>query len=1187
MTPKGETTSLENSYSGSASCRSSDAGKSSSLESSSANTGDFPKTSSIKATKLELSGKETKHVNRLRYLVLFVLIFVSIGISCLVYFLVDLATTAEMESGYERSVGRLTTAFEQIRTHRIASLASLAIATNAHGIDHIRDWPFVSLSFFQKRSYIPKVQSGVLQVSIAPFVSNQHQSDWEAYVVSDEPQVAWMEESMKFQEETDVSAFITDYGMNWRNESEHKVKTWTEDELVDNTFPFTMINETSHQYHFPFWQMSPFISFDEVNLDILQDSRGKYALECFEQRAVVIGGMAYAPAGGMTSSNHYTATFARLLSIQAKEEVDYQGDPMSNFFIPIFDSFEPERNSTAVLVGLFNWGTYFRDVLPTNFGGIDVVLHNTCYESFTYHLGFQGVASPLGKGDLHDKKFDGYGHFSDGLQSGITEDGTRLGLPFANSTCQYTISIYPTQIFMNEYHSLAPLIVSIIVLVFCFTIFLFLVYDRIVEKRQALVLEKALQSTAVVSSLFPKNVRDRIMKSAGNGNVDHFETDLAGASIREKLQNSKIGQEMSIGFGGNSSEGYRSGDTIADLFPNCTVLFADIAGFTAWSSSRSPEQVFTLLQNIYQAFDKIASRRKVFKVETIGDSYVAVTGLPEPQEDHALIMAKFARECLTKMSEVTCALEVLLGPDTTELSMRVGMNSGQVTGGVLIGERARFQLFGDTVNTAARMESTGCPGKIQLSLSTAELLIAAGKDNWIQPREDAVTAKGKGIMQTYWLSLKHTSQGKGPRGIAVGHGGSVFAQESDAAILVPRSVDHSHKVVRMIGWMSEVLIDYVKQIIAKNEATGITSAKEFEATFEPKEGICLDELVESFSLIKVTKEEKKLVREKYLTVELSEDIVNQLHLYVQKIAALYNASNPFHNFDHACHVTMSVHKLMKRVVTDGTHSEEGIMVSLEQERKDTYGILTSDPLTLFAIVFSALIHDVDHPGVSNVQLAKESPEVAEHYKNKSIAEQNSFDISWDLLMGNQFKTLRKAIFPRQSDLLRFRQVAINIVLATDIFDKEMGGMRKERWEKVFGDNCSSCGLGDDEKMQNTRATIVLEHIIQASDVSHTMQHWHVYVKWNKKLFEEMSLAFVQGRMAFDPAAFWYQGELSFLDNYVIPLAKKIGDCGVFGVSSDEYLQYAMSNRKEWEVKGKSVVADMVASLKKHSIIDSH
>jgi class 3 adenylate cyclase len=87
-----------------------------------------------------------------------------------------------------------------------------------------------------------------------------------------------------------------------------------------------------------------------------------------------------------------------------------------------------------------------------------------------------------------------------------------------------------------------------------------------------------------------------------------------------------------------------------------------------------------LLQTIYHAFDILAKRRGVFKVETIGDCYVAVTGLPDPQSDHAMRMTKFARECMTKMTEVTKMLEVRLGPDTSELSMRIGLNSGPVTG---------------------------------------------------------------------------------------------------------------------------------------------------------------------------------------------------------------------------------------------------------------------------------------------------------------------------------------------------------------------------------------------------------------------------------------------------------------------------------------------------------------------------
>lgn len=90
-----------------------------------------------------------------------------------------------------------------------------------------------------------------------------------------------------------------------------------------------------------------------------------------------------------------------------------------------------------------------------------------------------------------------------------------------------------------------------------------------------------------------------------------------------------------------------------------------------------------------------------------------------------------------------------------------------------------------------------------------------------------------------------------------------------------------------------------------------------------------------------------------------------------------------------------------------------------------------------------------------------------------------------------------------------------------------------------------------------------------------MQHWHVYQKWNQALFQEMHLAYTQGRMAKDPATFWYQGEIGFFDNYVIPLAKKLKECGVFGVSSDEYLNYALQNRDEWEERGVAIVQSMV------------
>merc|ERR1711865_589309 len=107
-----------------------------------------------------------------------------------------------------------------------------------------------------------------------------------------------------------------------------------------------------------------------------------------------------------------------------------------------------------------------------------------------------------------------------------------------------------------------------------------------------------------------------------------------------------------------------------------------------------------------------------------------------------------------------------------------------------------------------------------------------------------------------------------------------------------------------------------------------------------------------------------------------------------------------------------------------------------------------------------------------------------------------------------------------------------------------------------------------------------EHVIQASDIAHCMQHWRVYCKWNRYLFEEMYSAYKEGWSKKNPVDGWYKGELWFFDNYIIPLAKKLKECGVFGVSCDEFLECAIDNRLEWQEKGHSIVSDMLAAIQK-------
>ena len=143
-----------------------------------------------------------------------------------------------------------------------------------------------------------------------------------------------------------------------------------------------------------------------------------------------------------------------------------------------------------------------------------------------------------------------------------------------------------------------------------------------------------------------------------------------------------------------------------------------------------------------------------------------------------------------------------------------------------------------------------------------------------------------------------------------------------------------------------------------------------------------------------------------------------------------------------------------------------------------------------------------------------------------------------------------------------------------IVDKDLKAARNARWDTAFK---LESGEETDADI-NRKATIVIEHLIQASDVSHTMQHWNVYTKWNEKLLKEMYKAYVEGRAENDPRIGWAKGEIGFFDFYIIPLAKKLKECGVFGVSSDEYLNYALINRRKWEEEGDAITAEMVARL---------
>ena len=184
----------------------------------------------------------------------------------------------------------------------------------------------------------------------------------------------------------------------------------------------------------------------------------------------------------------------------------------------------------------------------------------------------------------------------------------------------------------------------------------------------------------------------------------------------------------------------REPGVIAERFDDVTVLFADIADFTPFSERTTPERVVGVLDHVFSAFDRLTQEHGLEKIKTIGDAYMAAAGLPEPRPDHAVAAAELAVDMQSSLA-ASC---VELGVD---LRMRIGLATGPVVAGVIGRHRFIYDLWGDTVNTASRMESTGIPGRIQMTDATYQRL----RDRYPFEDRGEIEVKGKGRVHAYLI----------------------------------------------------------------------------------------------------------------------------------------------------------------------------------------------------------------------------------------------------------------------------------------------------------------------------------------------------------------------------------------------------------------------------------------------------
>lgn len=711
-----------------------------------------------------LANSETKAVGILRAIILLLLLITTALVSAGVYGFVSQSEQDDFRAAFEIHAKKIIESFHGTMEQRLGALGTLSDSITIHAREFNETFPFVTLADFAVRGAQARVKSDALTVHWIPIVTDEKRLEWEEYAFANRFQIdSAFEQDLALREDQDELL-----GLGGGEESGAFRLPQEENAdpniLQDGTGYHKRIFKTTGNQtveadgtgpYAPLWQRSPISPQKQKSLNMNFATapvfRGVLQNLMKDPRSVIINKLTVPTPFGQKK------LIANLKVGQYRHNVDqYVEDPFSFIAYPVFDSFDSDtKQLKGMIAANLYWRVFFSDVLSDKARGVIVVLDNSYNQTVAYRIDGSDVTF-LGEGDPHDPTYDDMVVWEATARSqGNPEMRAYTTASLSEKYGLFTLRVFPSKETEAEYTSNMPVIYTITVAcIFVVTSAVFLLFNYMVERRQRVVMTRAAQSGALVSSLFPEQVKDRLYAN-NQQHERHSEskTTTWTSEITKVIGMDGVCNTSATGM----SEEQTNNKQIADLYDSVTIMFADLAGFTEWSSNRSPSDVFDLLESLYGAFDAIAVKRRVFKVETIGDCYLAACGLPEPNDNHAVVMAKFSRDCMVKMNEITRRVSCRLGADTCNLQFRVGLHSGSVTAGILRGQKARFQLFGDTVNTASRMESTGQPGRIHVSKQTADELCAKGKDLWVRPRQDKVLAKGKGELQTFWVTVSSES----------------------------------------------------------------------------------------------------------------------------------------------------------------------------------------------------------------------------------------------------------------------------------------------------------------------------------------------------------------------------------------------------------------------------------------------
>jgi hypothetical protein len=619
-----------------------------------------------------LARQETQAVKYVRVLVLAVLIMTTVIVAVTIYVLANRYEEDAFELAVQEQALAISHSWTTHLEQQLMALQALGVSMTSYAAvanaSSSSSWPLVTIPDFEQR--VGPLASLVERVMVLPLISDHSiRSSWEDYALVHQD---WIQESLAT---ASTSTSTTDPDMIFET-------IFTLEREEDGVTTSRVVEDSSPPF-LPVWQSSP-VQVDVINYNLMSQTTtststtttwNAYIHAALQSQLAVLSDTL------MPESSVWNVTTSSASS------------PHHFLFYPLFDGFGSDAQLVGLLATISVWESYFTaaPVPPSSSPPMVGVVENTCGQTFSYQIQDDSSVRFLGVGDWHDTHYNPYEITQDlvsSLDYYAEDDGAAVSLLQGDPrVCDYVLRIYPTREFETVYRSNRPGLYMVAVgLMAVAVLFSFWMYHCFVERRQTAVVKAARRSQAIVGSLFPSVVHDRLftqveqqeeqeqqqqqkqlqkpksIRMGGgansgrpvpperqNSNLSSIDlepfnplpdveskesTNISLVEEHNNNNNNKRGESLNQSFHSTKSEPptqqlrtflsqpspdfgskrrilLENSKPIADLFPNATVMFADISGFTAWSSVREPAQVFTLLETIYSCFDKLAKKRKV------------------------------------------------------------------------------------------------------------------------------------------------------------------------------------------------------------------------------------------------------------------------------------------------------------------------------------------------------------------------------------------------------------------------------------------------------------------------------------------------------------------------------------------------------------------------------------------------